>query len=114
MTKKTWGLLLIVVGAVAIGIAFYMQAQLNSASVVAELTGRRASGSPGPWFMGGVGVLAILAGIVLLATGSRPPVVATPPATPAVPMGWHDDPESPSRLRYHDGTKWTDRTAEKS
>ena len=32
----------------------------------------------------------------------------------AISAGWHDDPESPTRLRYHDGTAWTERTADKA
>lgn len=36
-----------------------------------------------------------------------------PPAVPLAP-GWHDDPESPARLRYYDGAAWTDRTSDKT
>lgn len=30
------------------------------------------------------------------------------------PSGWYDDPEQPSRLRYWDGTTWTERTHDKA
>lgn len=40
--------------------------------------------------------------------------VATPHApAPAVPAGWHDDPEGSGRLRYWDGIGWTEHYADK-
>ncbi|MDO5628865.1 MAG: RDD family protein [Mobilicoccus sp.] len=30
------------------------------------------------------------------------------------PTGWYDDPDEPTRLRYWDGSSWTDRTHEKA
>lgn len=112
MTKRTWGILLIVLGAAAIGLAFYLQAQNNSANAVASLLGSRGSGTPAPWIVGGAGVVAIIAGFVVMAMGA--PAAANEPGKRSIQMGWHDDPETPGRLRYHDGTQWTDRTAEKS
>lgn len=112
MTKRTWGILLIVLGAAAIGLAFFLQAQSNSANAVASLMGGRGSGTPAPWIVGGAGVVAIIAGFVVMAMGS--PDSATPAGKRSIPMGWHDDPESPGKLRYHDGTQWTDKTADKT
>ena len=54
-----------------------------------------------------------------VAPPSKTPAPALPVAALDVPhsdpveAGWHEDPLSSSRLRYHDGTTWTDRTAEK-
>jgi uncharacterized RDD family membrane protein YckC len=40
----------------------------------------------------------------------QPPV---PPVAPRVfPAGWHPDPQGEKRLRYWDGTRWTDQTAD--
>lgn len=33
---------------------------------------------------------------------------------PALPAGWYDDPDDPSRLRYWAGTSWTDARAPKN
>lgn len=33
---------------------------------------------------------------------------------PSVPPGWYDDPENPLRLRYFDGSDWTDHTTVKA
>lgn len=33
---------------------------------------------------------------------------------PPVPPGWYDDPESPLRLRYYDGSDWTEHTTVKA
>lgn len=35
------------------------------------------------------------------------------PASTGPPAGWHDDPEDSTRLRYWDGSKWTDDYAER-
>lgn len=35
------------------------------------------------------------------------------PSMDVPPRGWHDDPLSSTRLRYSDGSAWTDQTAEK-
>jgi len=56
--------------------------------------------------------IAVVVLVVVLAVRGRGK--PAPPATERIPMGWHDDPESPTRLRYHDGTAWTDRTADKT
>lgn len=108
MSRKTTAIVLLVVGAAAIGLAFFLQAQVNHDAAVAGYLGRRASGSPGPWVVGGAGVLALLAGLLLLV---RPAAV---PTRPSIGAGWHDDPDDPNGLRYHDGTGWTEKRAAKS
>lgn len=40
-------------------------------------------------------------------------VAAQPQQTPSVPAGWHDDPEGGPRLRYWDGTRWTEHYADR-
>ena len=35
-----------------------------------------------------------------------------PPAADEVPAGWHPDPHGERRLRYWDGTGWTEHTAD--
>lgn len=39
-----------------------------------------------------------------------PPPPAPPP--PAMPADWYPDPQGKARLRYFDGTNWTDHTAD--
>jgi|GEM_PF-878716 len=42
--------------------------------------------------------------------------MATPTPTPApaaAPAAWHDDPSGSGRLRFYDGTQWTDHYADK-
>jgi hypothetical protein len=43
------------------------------------------------------------------ATHPQPQQQQVPPA----PAGWHDDPEGGHRLRYWDGTRWTEHYADK-
>jgi len=102
--NRTYGIWLLVGGAAAIGLAFFLQAQVNASSAASRYAGLGASGSPAPWVVGGAGVLAILIGIFVLAQKS---------AGSRIAAGWHDDPDSPKRLRYHDGERWTEKTAEK-
>jgi hypothetical protein len=52
-------------------------------------------------------------------TFSQPPAGGTPAATSAAPAGgggqpadWYPDPKGEKRLRYWDGTQWTDHTAD--
>lgn len=41
-----------------------------------------------------------------------PPVQPLAPAATAVPPGWHPDPQGQRRLRWWDGTRWTDQTSD--
>lgn len=41
-----------------------------------------------------------------------PQPVAPPPPPAASPPGWHPDPQGEKRLRWWDGTRWTDQTAD--
>ena len=100
--------MLAVAGAALIGLAFYIQAQANADNAVRELLGTRAEGSAGPWVVGAVGAILLVFALVLVVLGSQ----QSRPG--AIPMGWHDDPQDPSRLRYHDGSDWTDRTTAKA
>lgn len=61
--------------------------------------------SPVPYIIGAFGGLAILVAIVMFVVPER--------QVPTVTAGWHDDPNSPDLLRYHDGSAWTERTASK-
>jgi hypothetical protein len=49
------------------------------------------------------------------AVGS-PPIPPVQPLVPqpaaATPPGWHPDPQGVKRLRWWDGTRWTDQTAD--
>lgn len=38
---------------------------------------------------------------------------AQPQQAASVPAGWHDDPEGGTRLRYWDGTRWTEHYADR-
>jgi hypothetical protein len=39
------------------------------------------------------------------------PPQAPPPSAPAQPAGWYEDPQRQARLRYWDGTSWTQHTS---
>lgn len=113
---KTLGWILFIIGLAGIPLGFYLQAQQNASAAADMMFGYGSHGSPAPWIVGIGGVVLLLVGLVLLVTAHREPSGAntgmTYPSTsprPAVSMGWHDDPESPSYLRYHDGVAWTDR-----
>jgi hypothetical protein len=92
---------------------------------------RRAQGLPAAWWTIGVAVLGPLAYLFFvykrsknavvyspeqaLAQHSRlskglPPQPLSPPPGPA-PADWYPDPTGEARLRYWDGTAWTDHTA---
>lgn len=107
MTRRTWAALVAVVGAAAVGYGFYLQAQANSSNAVSGMLGLRSQATAAPWVVGGIGALLLLLALILVVAGS--------PASNqrAVAMGWHDDPNRPDLLRYHDGKRWTDRTAAK-
>ena len=83
-------------GLIAIAAAFWLQAQANASNAAGAYAGIAASPSPLPWVVGGAGVLAIIASLVG-PSESKPPARA---------VGWHDDPDDPTRLRYWDGTAW--------
>ena len=76
---------------------------------------------------GGFGLLfggPLVGGLVILVTALRrhrgrpapappaagAPVGPLPPAPP--PAGWHPDPRGQARLRWWDGTRWTDHTSD--
>lgn len=103
--KNKIALTLGLIGAAGIAVAFYLQAQANSKAAVSELLGQRASGSPGPWVVGALGAVCLVAAIVA--------ALWPEPKAPATVPGWYDDPESPALLRYRDESGWTDRTASK-
>jgi hypothetical protein len=66
-------------------------------------------------FLGLLASLAVLGGGLLLgAGGGRAPVEAPPPsaAVTTPPPGWYPDPQRHARLRYWDGTAWSDATSE--
>jgi len=104
-TADVWGLLLAAAGLVLLGLAWRASAAHTTDANVAALLGRPREGTVAPWVLGGAGALCLVVAGVALWAGSR---------RPRVPAGWHDDPDDPRRLRYHDGTGWTQRTADKS
>ena len=57
--------------------------------------------------------LPLLAGVVLVIIGWQLRASAADEQPLRLPPGWYDDPETPERLRYFDGSTWTDRTAGK-
>lgn len=57
--------------------------------------------------------IALVGGIVLLGLGFQDRRNWHTRKAPDITAGWHDDPESPTLLRYHDGNDWTERTASK-
>jgi hypothetical protein len=61
-------------------------------------------------------ICALWAGLAASSHNSRLQTVATQHAATgagfASPAAWHDDPEGSGRLRYYDGTRWTDHYAE--
>jgi len=44
--------------------------------------------------------------------GSFVPAPPPPPSAPSLPAGWQPDPTGEHRLRYWDGTSWTDNVSE--
>ena len=49
---------------------------------------------------------------LLAQLAARQQTLPPPGATAAIVAGWHADPLALARLRYHDGTKWTEQTAD--
>lgn len=96
-----------VIGAVLIAVGFYAQARTNKHNAVGAFLGREAEGSAVPWVLGVLGAIMVLAAVAMVVQVNRPAVNSR------IPMGWHDDPHDPSRLRYHNGSDWTERTADK-
>jgi hypothetical protein len=59
----------------------------------------------------------IIGGVILLVvrlTGAGGGATGAPPApaTPLPPPAWHPDPQGQARLRYWDGARWTEHTAD--
>jgi hypothetical protein len=89
---------------------------------IAGAPGAGAAAGPGPGPAGGgFGATppAAAAGPLAGGGGTAPPPEATPTqpmAAQAAPPGgkadWYPDPEGKARLRYYDGQRWTDHTAE--
>jgi hypothetical protein len=68
-----------------------------------------------PWLaLIGLGAVIFLAGAVMILIGTirrtRPQRLATVPVgvAPSTPPGWFPDPTQAGRLRYWDGTRWTE------
>jgi hypothetical protein len=68
--------------------------------------------------IGGIVVFQLVLGVIILviartqdksrATGATP----VQPARQLPPAGWYEDPGREARLRWWDGTRWTEHTAE--
>jgi hypothetical protein len=65
-----------------------------------------------------VGRIAVIAAIVALVvflvrrSSQRRAAAGSPQAPATPPPGWHPDPQGQARLRWWDGTRWTEHTAD--
>ena len=112
--RKRLAVFLGIGGLVAAGFAFQQARSAEFEDRVAQYS--RAMGAPSSggdrtimWILIGVSALLFLGALITWLSVGRSTSQATPTLTP----GWYDDPESPQRLRYWDGARWTDNTAEK-
>lgn len=85
------------------------------------LIGKNATDSfkpqpPAMWLMYALAGILILGAIIVLAAGSTTPSSGEAAQTPkpALVPGWYDDPDTPTRLRYWNGSEWTSKTADKA
>ncbi|MDQ1249042.1 MAG: hypothetical protein QG597_3416 [Actinomycetota bacterium] len=88
------------------------------AVVVGFIVGKAATDSykaqpPGMWLAYGAAAVFVIGAIVSWVSTSGESAKPTYVPTPRLVPGWYDDPESPTRLRYWDGERWTDKTADK-
>lgn len=104
-SKRTFGYLLEIIGVGLIVYAFKLQADNNAHNAAGAFLGLAPEGTTAPYLVGAAGLAAIVLGWFM---------IRRPDSQSRLAAGWHDDPDSPHRLRYHDGQQWTEKTAEKS
>jgi hypothetical protein len=79
---------------------------------------RKANNRPAFWWTAAIVLFGALAYVFFIYQRSRGPAEGIPPrppagiAAPAVPADWYPDPKGEKRLRYWNGTAWTDHTAD--
>jgi len=102
--------LLAVGGLVAAGLAFWQGKVAQGADLRAFIGGGGRGGDRTVmWLLIGVAALLLLGALLTWLSSGR----AVAPSKPSLAPGWYDDPDSPKRLRYWDGSAWTDKRADK-
>jgi hypothetical protein len=114
--------------------AFPLNWVIGVVAAVFTYQDRRAHGFPAFWWTAAVVVFGAFAYVFFVYKRPRGPVVFTPYAavsqqarlvrglppqhpsaassTSRAPAGWYPDPTGNARVRYWDGSEWTDHTAE--
>ncbi|TQM65057.1 DUF2510 domain-containing protein [Humibacillus xanthopallidus] len=108
ITRRGWVWILGLLGAASIAWGFRLQSNANFDNAVRGYLGVRERGTAAPWVFGILGAVLLVIALGIVIAGSRQQVTTT------IPMGWHDHPDDPTKLRYHDGNSWTNRTADKT
>jgi|GEM_PF-2796931 len=111
-TRRGVSILLFIAGCATAGLAFWQANVAQSSDRLAVWLGGRGGDRTVMWVLIGATAVLLFAGLITwLSTNSSSTTGTTAVAT-LVPS-WYDDPEDPEKLRYWDGTLWTEKIADK-
>ncbi len=108
--RRRLAMFLAIGGVLAAGLAFWQGEAAERSDMVAAIGGfGRGGDRTVMWLLIGVAALLLLGALLAWLSAGRQAGVSSPQLSP----GWYDDPDSPKSLRYWDGVRWTEKTAEK-